>query len=896
MSVYNVQEFIEEAVESIFNQDIGFEQNVQIVMVNDGSKDNSGELCDKFAARYPKNIKVIHKTNGGLSSARNEGLKHVEGKYVNFFDPDDVLTKNTLSSVYEFFEQNQSNIDMVAIPLHYFDAKTGEHPTNKGKFEKGNSIIDLEKTPTLIHNSVASSFFKHNVAKKLYFDPNLCSMEDAKTIIQFLAFNPRYGVVSNVKYMYRQRSTGAVSLSHGDQLRKNWYTDFLKRFSLEIIDFCKNNVGYVPKFVQCVLLYDLQWKIKQQHIPDGVLTDKEKEAYRKTLYSVFKHIDDDLILNSKHYYFEHKANIIYKKYKNKIKLNYLDNDLQLQINNLNFRKFSKICNTTIERFHIENNQLHIDANTFILPFIQEKIKTIKPYLSINGKMHECKTFNRVKNQYIADEVVFVNIPFKTTLEIDDSMFENNKIELQLYLKYDEHFVKLNSFSFSDFSAVSNHYKQQYCVMENYIASMINNTFIIEKYSKSLAKNKEKDFQKELWKSNKLGERKAVVVRKIYQFLKNRKKKNIYIISDRINKADDNGEAMLNFFNSNPKFVKENNIEYYYIIDKNCEDYKRIKNKHVIQVYGFKHKLMHLFAKTIISSHADNFINKPMYETFECYRDLVVGQNFVFLQHGITKDDISGWLNYYNKNIAGFITAAKPETKSMFTYNYFYKNENIWETGFARFDRLYNDEKKYITLMPTWRKYLMNGHDEQTGIWQLNQNFLKSYYFNFYNNLINNEKLLNACDKYGFTLCFMPHPNIIPHIDVFDKNEKVKFFGISDKYRDIYAQSNLILSDYSSAVFDFSYLRKPIIYAHFDSEEFFKGEHVYTKGYFDYERDGFGEVTKTLEETINLMIAYMKNNCKLKSKYEKRINRFFAFNDKNNCERIAKQIVKHSKKR
>ena len=433
-------------------------------------------------------------------------------------------------------------------------------------------------------------------------------------------------------------------------------------------------------------------------------------------------------------------------------------------------------------------------------------------------------------------------------------------------------------------------------MENYIASMINNTFIIEKYSKSLAKNKEKDFQKELWKSNKLGERKAVVVRKIYQFLKNRKKKNIYIISDRINKADDNGEAMLNFFNSNPKFVKENNIEYYYIIDKNCEDYKRIKNKHVIQVYGFKHKLMHLFAKTIISSHADNFINKPMYETFECYRDLVVGQNFVFLQHGITKDDISGWLNYYNKNIAGFITAAKPETKSMFTYNYFYKNENIWETGFARFDRLYNDEKKYITLMPTWRKYLMNGHDEQTGIWQLNQNFLKSSYFNFYNNLINNEKLLNACDKYGFTLCFMPHPNIIPHIDVFDKNEKVKFFGISDKYRDIYAQSNLILSDYSSAVFDFSYLRKPIIYAHFDSEEFFKGEHVYTKGYFDYERDGFGEVTKTLEETINLMIAYMKNNCKLKSKYEKRINRFFAFNDKNNCERIAKQIVKHSKKR
>ena len=132
MSVYCVEEFIDEAVESLLNQTLDFQENVQLIMVDDGSPDGSGAICDKYAALYPDNVVVVHKENGGLSSARNEGLRHIEGRYVNFFDPDDILTPNTLESVYDFFEKNDEFIDMVAIPLYYFDAKTGQHPTNVG--------------------------------------------------------------------------------------------------------------------------------------------------------------------------------------------------------------------------------------------------------------------------------------------------------------------------------------------------------------------------------------------------------------------------------------------------------------------------------------------------------------------------------------------------------------------------------------------------------------------------------------------------------------------------------------------------------------------------------------------------------------------------------------------
>ena len=92
------------------------------------------------------------------------------------------------------------------------------------------------------------------------------------------------------------------------------------------------------------------------------------------------------------------------------------------------------------------------------------------------------------------------------------------------------------------------------------------------------------------------------------------------------------------------------------------------------------------------------------------------------------------------------------------------------------------------------------------------------------------------------------------------------------------------------VFDFAYLRKPILYFQFDFERFFGGEHIGgRKGYFDYEQDGFGEVEYDLESLVDRIIAYMENNCRLKDEYRKRIDDFFAFGDQNNSRRVYEKI-------
>ncbi len=105
IAVYNVEEYLEEMIESIIAQTIGFE-NVQLILVDDGSKDSTGYICDKYAVQYPDNILVVHKENGGVSLARNDGLMHIKGEYINFTDADDMLESNALELMYAYLKEN----------------------------------------------------------------------------------------------------------------------------------------------------------------------------------------------------------------------------------------------------------------------------------------------------------------------------------------------------------------------------------------------------------------------------------------------------------------------------------------------------------------------------------------------------------------------------------------------------------------------------------------------------------------------------------------------------------------------------------------------------------------------------------------------------------------------
>lgn len=104
--VYNVENYLDRCVKSIIAQ---VYTNIEIILVDDGSSDNSGKICEKWKEK-DKRIIVIHKKNGGLSSARNAGIEIAKGKYIAFVDSDDYISKNMYSELYRVLKQNNSDI------------------------------------------------------------------------------------------------------------------------------------------------------------------------------------------------------------------------------------------------------------------------------------------------------------------------------------------------------------------------------------------------------------------------------------------------------------------------------------------------------------------------------------------------------------------------------------------------------------------------------------------------------------------------------------------------------------------------------------------------------------------------------------------------------------------
>ena len=152
--VFNVEKYIDKCLNSLVNQTLN---DIEIIVVNDGSPDNSQKIIDRYAKKFPKKIKSFIKENGGLSSARNYGLKHAKGEFISFVDSDDWLDLDALFNMYTLAVKNNSDVVICDMVDHYENGKSVYH--NCTKF---NSIYEV--TP-----SACNKIFKRKFIKNIKF-------------------------------------------------------------------------------------------------------------------------------------------------------------------------------------------------------------------------------------------------------------------------------------------------------------------------------------------------------------------------------------------------------------------------------------------------------------------------------------------------------------------------------------------------------------------------------------------------------------------------------------------------------------------------------------------------------------------------------------------------------
>lgn len=864
--IYNVEEYLEETLNSIINQTIGFEDNIQLVLINDGSPDNSEGICLKYKREYPDNIVYFKQKNSGVSVARNKGIELAEGEFINFLDSDDLWSKDSFEIVYQNIMMHP-DISLFSCKMIFFEGRKGNHQLNyKYKENKIINILEDYEYPQL---SSCSIFIKKDAIASHRYDKNIKYSEDNKFINEILLDTERMMLLKEPIYYYRRRATESSAIQN--QLRSyDWYLVTPKEVYKYLFDLSKKKYGKIIKYIQYLVMYDVQWRLKEKI---QLLNDKEKKEYISIITKLLKQIDEEIISIQRNLSAEYKilalsirnGEDILKKVEivdnivmyNGIELFSLNKNTLLKINVINIYKDGKVNITGTWNGLLQR-------------------MGFKLFCRQNGEILEINEF-KTEKENICD---FTDI--KICNQIFDITIDSDIEELEFFVKNKRTSYSLN-FSFTIHGRLHHKFKTYFSKYDKMIYLKKNKLFIKDD---SIIRKLYFNFM--FFTQLLLNKRfPQLIYRLSAKFVGIFKRKKIWLISDRTAVANDNG---MHFF----KYITAQNnksIDAYFVIDKQSKDYSKMKEYGKVLAHNsFKYKIYFLLADKIISSQADGWVINAFGKSERFYRDLY-RFDFIFLQHGIIQNDLSGWLNKIDKNIKLFVTSTTLEAKSILEVkNYIYDSSIVKITGMPRYDNLTDNKKKMIAIMPTWRKKLAGKVDAKVGLRMYNPYLKKSDYFKFYNSLINDKRLIKTMEKYGYKGIFVLHPSHEKNVCDFEGNKCFEIINGFADYQKIFKEASLLVSDYSSVLFDFAYLRKPIIYSQFDKEDFFS-LHMFPEGYFKTDRDGFGPVITDYEEVVDEIIRNIQNECVLSEKYLKRINSFYKYNDTNCCCRVYDEILK-----
>lgn len=871
MHIHNVEDYLKECIDSIINQDLDFNENVQLVLVDSDSVDNSMNIANSYQNKYPDNIICLNCESELTSEAYNLGLDHADGEYINFMQAIDYISPDLISKVDKSFKKY--DVGVVVVPVEYVDV-TKRYPF-KFKFRFKDDIdafVDLKKDNNFIQVDVATTFIKREMISDLKFSNNTKKFE-ALFINSIFINDNKYMLLKDPVYFSREELIDQESLLKEDILNDfNYFYD-------ELINESIKKYSAVPKFIQNTFLYYLQEIVKIPDIKCMFKTDSELNNFWDTFTGILYHIDMNEIVRNK------------------------------LINNAvkNFLVFLKN-----DDFHIEckGKEAYVKSGNDILNVLHKRkiwfdIVEIKDgFLNISGSFQSScdkrfitieavKSGNNIKTVYEAKEVEypntnrvtksFLSIPWEFTYSFDFKIPIAKKESFSLFFRtiYHENddFVimdpEVSSKYYSSLSEIGNYFRK-----DGVILLLKKNIIFIrpESYMRAMVYEFKTMVKMFYSRFSFIVAVKTIIFRFIlfilYPFYKNRK---IWLFSDRLDLCGDNGEHFFRY-----AVTRKDDVHKYFVIESDCDDYVRLKKiygKKIIEFGSFKHKLLYAFAKKLLQSQISPKTYNPFHEGRpRRYSGWGLGEVY-FLQHGVNRYDMSSWVTKFDKNLSLITTVSEIDHEEFTSDRYNYDSSIVQILGYPRFDNLTNENlKKQVVIMPTWRNNIKTANQ-----------LLKSQYYKSFNGLLNSERLIDHAKKTGYEIILKPHPLMYKFINVFDVNEYVKVDNVT-KHHDILCDSALMITDYSSVAFDFVYLKKPVLFYRYDGG---KDHHFDVSTLF--KDDGSMEVGEIIEDEdrlIDKIIEYMDNGCQMEEIYQKRVDNFYKFIDKNNSKRVYDWVYEH----
>ena len=366
-------------------------------------------------------------------------------------------------------------------------------------------------------------------------------------------------------------------------------------------------------------------------------------------------------------------------------------------------------------------------------------------------------------------------------------------------------------------------------------------------------------------------------------------RDAWLLMDRADMGRDNAEHMYRWL-----LEHHPEINAWFVLRSDSPDFARLKSEgfRLVEYGSLRHQLLLNHTEQYLSSHVGIDVSRPI---FDRYLLRNAPWTFTFLQHGVIHNDLSIWLNRQKMRL--FVASTHQEFEGLAGDGspYVFTDREVRLTGLPRFDKLRKiadaapvDRRRTIVIAPTWRNGLFQPPDRAGELRKPKPGFRESPFIQSVLSVLNDERL-QALAEQGYAVKFVPHPNLAAHFPYADVPSFVSVTTYdSTDVQELIGTAAVFLTDYSSVAFDAAFAGAAVVYMQLDEGAIYGTDHTLLPGYFDFERDGFGPVCKTIDAALQAVTDAAGRGAP--SQYQDRARGTFAHWDSNACERVYDAVV------
>lgn len=880
--VFNVRDYLDEMVESVLRQDLGFERNIQLVLVDDGSTDGSADLCNKWAEKHPGNIRVLHQKNQRQAVARKNGLALATGRYVGFCDPDDLLSKNACRRAAEMLDANPS-VDMATLPVRFFGAVNEDHRLN-AKFKKGSRVLDLLREPESVTILLATSFFRREALSGLDADTSLPISEDSKETLRVLIRNPRVCLAADAMYFYRRHTASTMA---SWTLKKGAWIASLEHYNEWTVAESERLHGKVLPFVWHTMVFDLSWHFSP--IPDGVMTEDERASYRERMLALCRKIDDDVLLENKWIDANRKSFLLANKRNEPLRIVHegIRGFRLMTSDGLLLPCRAALCK--VFKMEVEPNGLRFFAQVQAPAF---------------GNLPPCELLARLGGRII---------PFTKTGSFFDNLCADRPIlrsyQAEVFIPVQgkpptkvEFLVRFAGFSalpvnvsFAGFSPVRDNLPASYFRLSfagrSFLLRPDKNGCSILPCSAATRFLAELRFDLSILCTWNPGYILMLLYRWSRYLLKPFSRRRTWLLMDRPMHASGDAFALFRYLCAHKEELR---IHPKFVLHPKSADWKKVRRVGpVIPFTIFRYGLASLLSDWTISSREDASVRLPFRNLQSLCCDIAYGHRFALFPSEDAQTRSADLFSRMNAD-ASLLFLISNAARDMVRKDdfYGYGDEELATTGLPRFDLLaeYGDEgpdARDILFAPSWRPALFGNRNQNTGECPPLSGLENSTWFRGLRETLLSEPLVSAARERGFRIRLMPHPECLPALSRFSFGPKIDVVSPDCEKRDVYPSAAICVTDDPDVAADFAFLRRPVVFFRPDGTPPPDEEHL----------GPIGRLCRTIgpdfssrDDLVAYLVAAMRDGFPLLEPYRSRMESVVPFRDGGNSRRVTEAIL------